>query len=33
MGHENTGTTFKYYSKLAKNDIRGVILIKNKNNS
>jgi len=28
MGHEDTGTTFKYYSKLAKNDIREVILSK-----
>ena len=29
MGHEDPGTTFKYYSKLANNDIREVIL-KNK---
>jgi hypothetical protein len=26
MGHEDPGTTFKYYSKLARNDIRDVIL-------
>jgi len=26
MGHEDPGTTFKYYSKLANNDIRDVIL-------
>ena len=28
MGHEDPGTTFKYYSKLANNDIRDVILRK-----
>ena len=28
MGHEDPGTTFKYYSKLARNDIRDVILQK-----
>lgn len=26
MGHEGPGTTFKYYSKLANNEIRNVIL-------
>lgn len=26
MGHEDPGTTFKYYSKLSKNDVREVIL-------
>lgn len=26
MEHEDPGTTFKYYSKLARNDIREVIL-------
>jgi integrase len=26
MGHEDPGTTFKYYSKLSKNDVRDVIL-------
>ena len=26
MGHEDPGTTFKYYSKLARNDIRKIIL-------
>lgn len=26
MGHEDPGTTFKYYSKLSHNDIRDVIL-------
>lgn len=26
MGHEDPGTTFKYYSKLTKNDVRDVIL-------
>jgi hypothetical protein len=25
-GHEDPGTTFKYYSKLARDDIRDVIL-------
>jgi hypothetical protein len=30
MGHEDPGTTFKYYSKLARNDSRDVIL-NNKN--
>ncbi len=29
MGHEDPGTTFKYYSKLSHNDIRDVILRKN----
>jgi len=28
MGHEDPGTTFKYYSKLSHNDIRDVILKK-----
>jgi len=26
MGHEDPGTTFKYYSKLARNEVREVIL-------
>jgi hypothetical protein len=26
MGHEDPGTTFKYYSKLSHNDIREIIL-------
>jgi len=29
MGHEDPGTTFKYYSKLSSNDIKNVILRKN----
>ena len=28
MGHEDPGTTFKYYSKLSHNDIKNVILKK-----
>jgi len=28
MGHEDSGTTFKYYSKLANNEVRNVILRK-----
>jgi len=30
MGHEDPGTTYKYYSKLSNDDVRDVILKKSK---
>ena len=32
MGHEDPGTTFKYYSKLSNDDLRAIILRNKKNN-